>query len=86
MPVLLGIEKGDSMPQRSIEQILKDNTGKWLAIPGVEGAAIGLFEGKPCIRIFTSSNTQELRNKIPSSIDGHTVVIEQTGEFRALEQ
>ena len=86
MPVLLGIEKGDSMPQRSIEQVLKDNTDKWLAIPGVEGAAIGLFEGKPCIRIFTSSNAQELRDKIPTNIDGYPVVIEQTEEFRALEQ
>jgi len=74
------------MPQRSIEQVLKDNTDQWLAIPGVEGTAIGLFEGKPCIRIFASSNPQELRDKIPSNIDGYTVVIEQTGEFRALEQ
>ena len=81
-----GIEKGDSMPKRSIEQVLKDNTDQWLAITGVEGAAIGLFEGKPCIRIFISSNAQEFRDKIPSNIDGYPVVIEETGEFRALEQ
>jgi len=81
-----GIEKGDSMPKRSIEQVLTDNTDQWLAIPGVEGMGIGLFEGKPCIRIFVSSNEKDLRDKIPSNIDGYTVVIEETGEFRALEQ
>ena len=83
---VVGSEKGNSMPQRSIEQVLKDNTDQWLAIPGVEGAAIGLFEGKPCIRIFVSSNAKEFGDKIPSNIDGYPVVIEQTGEFRALEQ
>lgn len=81
-----GIEKGDSMPQRSIEQVLKENTDQWLAIPGVEGTAISLFEGKHCIRIFASSNAQKLQDKIPSTIEGYPVVIEETGEFRALEQ
>jgi hypothetical protein len=78
--------KGKTMPQRSIEQVLKDNTGKWLAIPGVEGIAISLFEGKHCIRIFTSSNQQQLRAQIPSNIEGHPIIIEETGEFHALEQ
>jgi hypothetical protein len=79
-------EKGQSMPQRSIEQVLKDNTDQWLAITGVEGIAIGLFEDKPCIKIFTSSKTQNLLDKIPSTAEGYPVIIEETGEFRALEQ
>jgi len=79
-------EKGQSMPERTIEQVLKDNTDQWMAIPGVEGTAIGLFEGKPSIKIFASSNPQELRVKIPSNIEGYPVIIEEMGEFRALEQ
>ena len=74
------------MPERTIEQVLKDNTDKWMAIPGVEGIAIGLFEDKPCIKIFTSSKPQQLRDKIPSTVEGYPVIIEETGEFRALEQ
>ena len=82
---MLGSGKGLSMPQRSIEQVLKDNTERWMAIAGVEGTAIGLSEGKHCIKIFASSNPQELRTKIPSHIEGYPVIIEETGEFRALE-
>ena len=74
------------MPQRSIEQVLKDHSDQWLTIPGVEAAAIGLFEDKPCIRIFASSSPQNLQHKIPSTVEGYPVIIEETGEFRALEQ
>ncbi len=74
------------MPQRSIEQVLEDNTDQWLAIPGIEGMGIGLSEGKPCIRIFTSSKIQNMQDKIPSTVEGYPVIIEETGEFRALQQ
>jgi len=78
-------EKGESMPDRTIEQVLKDRTDDWMAIPGVEGTAIGLSEGKPCIRIFTSRKPQEVRGKIPSTVEGYPVIIEETGAFRALD-
>ena len=80
-----GLEKGQCMPERTIEQVLKDKTDDWMAIPGVEGTAIGLSEGKPCIRIFTSSKPQEVRDKLPSTVEGYPVIIEETGEFRALD-
>ncbi len=79
-------EKGRYMPERTIEQVQEEHTDEWMAIPGVEGTAIGLFEGKPCIRIFTSRKPQQLRDKIPSTVEGYTVIIEETGAFRALEQ
>ena len=79
------LEKGQSMPERAIEQVQEENTDDWMAIPGVEGTAIGLFEGKPCIKIFTSKKSKEVRAKIPSTVEGYTVIIEETGEFRALD-
>lgn len=79
------LEKGRSMPERTIEQVLKDRTDQWMAIPGVEGTAIGLFEGKPCIKIFISSKPQQIRDKIPSTVEGYPVIIEETGAFRALD-
>jgi len=81
-----GLEKGESMTERTIEQVQEEHTDDWMAIPGVEGTAIGLFEGKPCIKIFTSRKPQQLRDKIPSTVEGYTVIIEETGEFRALDQ
>jgi len=81
-----GLEKGQSMPERTIEQVQEEHTDGWMAIPGVEGTAIGLFEGKPCIKVFTSSKSQQLRANIPSTIEGYPVIIEETGEFRALDE
>jgi len=78
-------EKGQIMPERTIEQVQEENTDAWMAIPGVEGTAIGLYEGKPCIRIFTSSKPQQIREKIPSTVEGYRVIIEETGKFRALD-
>jgi hypothetical protein len=80
------IEQGGVVPDKTIEQVLEERTDEWMAIPGVEGTAIGLFEDKPCIRIFSSSNPQQLRAKIPSTVEGYPVIIEETGQFRALEQ
>ena len=80
-----GLEKGQSMPERTIEQVKEEYTDDWMAIPGVEGTAIGLSEGKPCIKIFTSSKPQEIQDKIPSTVEGYPVIIEETGAFRALE-
>ncbi len=81
-----GLEKGRTMPERTIEQVQEEHTDEWMAIPGVEGTAIGLFEDKPCIKIFSSSKPQEVRDKIPSTVEGYPVIIEETGAFRALEQ
>ncbi len=80
------LEKGQTMPQRTIEQVQEEHTDEWMAIPGVVGTAIGLYEGKPCIKIFTSRKPQQIREKIPSTIEGYPVIIEETGEFRALDQ
>ncbi len=82
----VNIGKGGPMTERSIEEVLKDRTDEWMNIPGVEGVAIGEHKGKSCIRIFTSVNPNNLRDKIPSSVEGYPVIIEKTGRFRALEQ
>ena len=77
--------KGDRVPSKTIEQVLQENTDQWMAIPGVVGTAIGMSKGKPCIRIFTSSNPSGLKDKIPSTVQGYPIFIEHTGEIRALD-
>jgi hypothetical protein len=72
------------MPQRTIEQVQKKYTDQWMAIQGVEGTAIGLFDNKPCITVFSSIKADELRVKIPSIVEGCPVIIKETGTFRAL--
>jgi hypothetical protein len=55
-----------------------------MAIPGVVGTAIGQDKGRPCILILTASNTKQVREKIPSTVEGYPVVVQFTGEIRAL--
>ena len=74
------------MAVRTIEQVQEAHTPQWMAIPGVEGTAIGLSEGKPCIKIFSSKKAEELPARIPSVVEGYPVIIEETGTFRALER
>ncbi len=73
------------MPGKTIEQVLNEKTDEWMAVPGVAGVAIGESKGKPCIRVFTSCRPDELHSKIPSTVDGYTVIVEQTGTIRTLE-
>ena len=73
------------MAGKTIEQVRKEYTDNWMSIPGVEGTAIGLFENKPCIKIFSSIKAEELRSKIPITIEGYPVIIKETGTFQALD-
>ena len=74
------------MSARTIEQVLNVYAPQWMAVPSVEGTAVGLLEGKPCIKIFVSSDPQQLSVKIPADIEGYPVIIEKTGKFRPLNQ
>ena len=75
-----------TVPGKTIEQVLKDNTSKWLDIRGIEGTAIGLCHDQPCIKIFTSIQPEEIQTMIPAAVEGYPVVIEYTGSFRPLNQ
>ncbi len=81
--------KGDKghrpMQQKKIETVLKEHTDSLMALPGVVGTAIGECAGKPCIKVYVEKKTPELLKQIPSTIDGYTVAIQETGEIRALD-
>jgi hypothetical protein len=73
------------MGQKPIEEVLKNHTDHLMSIPGVVGTGIGEFEGKPCIKIFVIKKTEDLEKKIPRVLEGYKVVIDETGEIKALE-
>lgn len=70
---------------KTIESVLKQHTDQLMSLPGVVGTAIGECEGKPCIKVLVVKKTPELVKKIPSTLEGFLVVIEETGEIRALD-
>lgn len=49
-----GEKEGLKAERRTIEQVQQVHTNQWVEIPGVQGTGIGLFEDKPCIKIFSS--------------------------------
>ncbi len=70
------------MQRISIEEVLKKHTSNLMVIPGVTGTGLGLFQGNPCIKVFVTKLTNELRQKISKTIEGYPVIIEETGMFR----
>ncbi len=72
------------MQPKTIQQILAEHTPVWMALPGVVGIAIGEHSGRPCLKVYVARATDELIAQIPPTVEGYPVVLEQTGEFRAL--
>lgn len=74
----------DQKPVKRIEDVLKEHTDELMSVPGVVGTASGLCNRQPCIKVFVTQETPELKKKIPSRLEGYPVVIEETGEIRPL--
>ena len=72
------------MAAKPIKEVLIDHAKTLMSIPGVVGAGEGLCEGEPCIKVFVIRKTPELEQKIPAILGGYRVVVEETGEIKAL--
>ena len=81
------VDQGEAVvTAMSIEDAQKQLTDSVLTLTGVVGTAIGLCDDAPCIKVYVLRKTDELSAKIPSTFEGFTVDVEETGEFRALGQ
>ena len=67
----------------AIEDVLRKNEGRLMAIPGVIGVGIGESEGMPIIIIMVKELTSELKNKLPYKLDSFDVKVEVVGEVTA---
>ena len=74
------------MSQRTITEVLGAHTDHLMSVPGVLGVAEGQCEGRPCIKVYVKKRTAQVRRKIPSTLGGYPVSIEETDEFRALDR
>jgi hypothetical protein len=76
-------EQTQRMADKTIQQVQEEHTDEWMALPGVVGTALGQCQGKPCILVFTATDTEQVRRKIPPTVDGYPVVVQYTGEIHA---
>jgi hypothetical protein len=65
-----------------IESVLRAHTDSLMRVNGVVGTAIGECDGSPCIKVLVVTATPELQRVIPATLEGHKVVIEETGVVR----
>ncbi len=70
--------------EKSIEAVQRDHTEEWMSIPGVIGTAIGLEGNEKVIKVLVVSLNDEIKNRVPDAVEGYRVVIEETGEMKAL--
>lgn len=79
-------QKEKLMPEKTIETVLKEHTDSLMSLPGVLGTAQGLCSGKPCVKVYVDKKTPELIKQIPSTLEGYTVEIQETGGIKALDR
>jgi hypothetical protein len=67
----------------SITATIARHSAELLEIPGVVGVAEGAANGQPVVQILVVRRSPALVARLPQTLDGHPVVIVETGEIRA---
>ena len=76
----------DSPQLAEIRRVLDAHAPALMEIPGVVGVAVGLLGDRatPCIRVLVERRTPGIE-ELPSTLEGHPLVVEETGPFRPLD-
>ena len=77
----------DSPELAPLVRVLEIHSAELMAIPGVAGVAIGLAgDGRtPCLQVLVVERTKELESLLPETIEGHPVVLVESGRIRPLD-
>ncbi len=78
-------QEARTMPDKTIETVLKQHTDSLMSLSGVVGTAQGECAGKPCIKVFVVKKSADLLKQIPTVIEGYAVEVQETGEIRAVD-
>lgn len=78
-------ESENDVPARDINLVMKDHTEELMKIEGVVGVAIGELEDHtPCILVLIVEESEILREKLPTELEGHPVSLLVSGEFKPM--
>ena len=74
------------MPRNDINEVLRKHDQSLMAIPGVAGIYVGMLpDGKtPCLKVIVVKKAAELKEKIPQSLEGYPVILEESDAIRPL--
>jgi hypothetical protein len=76
----------ESMTLKDINAVLREHDKELMALKGVVGVYVGLLPDNKtsCLKVMVVKKTQDLEKKIPKSLDGYPVLIEESGVIRPL--
>lgn len=80
-----GDRPGGVMPQRDINLVKEVHTKELMSLPGVVGVYVGALDNdEPCIGVMVVKKTRELEQKIPATLEGYPVKIDETGVIKPM--
>jgi hypothetical protein len=71
------------MAPLDLEAVLARDGPELMALSGVTGVAEGNCAGQRCIKVFVVRKTPELAARLPTTLGGFPVAIEESGEIHA---
>ena len=73
------------MQTPDVKTVMEAHVAELMAIDGVTAVAIGeLPDGASCIQVYVVKKTPEIVRRIPRTLDGYPVVVEESGVIRPL--
>ena len=79
-------ESGGNVAQRDINAVMEAHAEQLMATAGVTGVAIGaLDDGTPCILVLILEDSEEIRSRIPKTLEGHPVQIMVSGLIEPMQ-
>ncbi len=72
----------DEAVKDRIERACAEVTRRVIGIDGVTGTAVGLKDGKPCVKVYLERDDTRLRARMPRSLWGVRVEVEVMGKVR----
>ncbi|HEY4308893.1 MAG TPA: hypothetical protein VGN12_05525 [Pirellulales bacterium] len=67
----------------TIEDVIHRHQARIMSIAGVTGIGEGRKDDKPAVVVMVRQLTPDIVSRIPTLLDGHPVVVEESGEIRA---
>ncbi len=76
----------ESMTRKDINVVLRDHDKELMTIPGVVGVYVGLMpdDETRCLKVMVVKETEDLKKRIPKSLEGYPVLIEESGVIHPL--
>lgn len=81
-----GIESETVVSERDISLVMNDHVARLMGLEGVTGVGLGQTEEKtPCILILVIEESDEIKSKIPTTLEGHPVRLLESGEIKPMK-